>query len=153
VNPNLPLANVRTLEAIYRKSLGRTSFALVLLAVAGSMALILGVVGISGVVAYSVSRRTREIGIRIALGSQVRTVVRMFVREGLILSGIGAACGAIAAFAVTSLMESLLFGVSPVDSLTYATVLAGLIAAALMASWLPARRAAAVDPINALRAD
>jgi predicted permease len=153
VNPNLPLANVRTLEAIYRKSLGRTSFALVLLAVAGSMALILGVVGISGVVAYSVSRRTREIGIRIALGSQVRGVVQMFVREGLLLSCIGAACGLMAAFAVTRLMESLLFGVSPVDLLTYGVVSLGLIAATLIASWLPARRVAGVDPVNALRAE
>jgi putative ABC transport system permease protein len=147
------LANVRTLESTYNSSLGRTSFALVLLAVAGAMALILGVVGIYGVVAYSVSRRTRDIGIRIALGSSVGGVVRMFVREGLLLSCVGAASGLLAAFSVTRLMESLLFGVSPVDPLTYGAVFLGLILAALVASWFPARRAAVIDPVNALRAE
>jgi putative ABC transport system permease protein len=153
VDPNLPLGNVRTLESIYKRSLGRTSFALVLLAVAGSMALILGVVGIYGVVAYSVSRRTRDIGIRIALGASMQGVVRMFVQEGLLLSCIGAVCGLLAAFFVTRLMQSLLFGVSPVDPLTYGTAIVILILAAVAASWLPARRAAAVDPMIALRAE
>jgi predicted permease len=152
VNSNLPLANVRTLESIYKRSLGRASMALVLLAAAGSMALLLGVIGIYAVVAYSVSRRTRDIGIRIALGASVSGVVKMFVREGLRLSCIGAACGLVASFLVTRLMESLLFGVSPIDPLTYLAVLVGLILAALAASWLPARRAAAVDPMVALRA-
>lgn len=153
VNPNLPLANVRTLEAIYNKSMARTSFALILLAVAGSMALILGIVGIYGVVAYSVSQRTRDIGIRIALGASLPNVTRIFVREGLILSVIGATCGLLVAIAVTQLMKSLLFGVSPVDPMTYGLVFAGLVVAALLASWLPARRAASVDPMEALRSD
>lgn len=153
VNPNLPLANVRTLEEIYKRSMARASFAMVLLAVAGSMALILGVVGIYGVIAYSVSQRTRDIGIRIALGSSQQGVTRIFVRQGLILSGIGATCGLLAAFAVTRLMKSLLFGVSSVDPMTYAAVFAGLVVAALFASWLPARRAASVDPMETLRAE
>ena len=128
VNPNLPLANVRTLEAIYDRSLARTSFTLVMLAIAGGMALLLGVVGIYGVISYSVSQRTREIGIRLALGAPLQEVTGMFVRHGLVLSGIGAACGLTAAFALTRLMKSLLFDVSPVDPLTYVAVSAGLVA-------------------------
>jgi len=153
VNPNLPLANVRTLESVYNRSLARTTFSLILLAVAGAMALIPGIVGIYGVIAYSVSRWTRDIGIRIALGSTPTGVVRMFVREGLRLSCIGSVCGLLAALAATSLMKSLLFGVSPLDPLTYGSVFLGLVLAALLASWLPARRVAAVDPIDALRAE
>jgi predicted lysophospholipase L1 biosynthesis ABC-type transport system permease subunit len=153
VNPNLPLAEVRTLSEIYERSMARTAFALVLLGVAGAMALLLGVVGIYGVIAYSVSQRTRDIGIRIALGSSLRGVTQMFVREGLILTGIGAVCGMVAALAVTRLMSSLLFGVSPDDPVTYVAVFAGLALAAMAASWLPARRAAAVDPIVALRSE
>jgi putative ABC transport system permease protein len=153
VNSNLPLANVTTLEAAYDRSLGRTSFTLVLLAIAGGMALLLGIVGIYGVISYSVSQRTREIGIRLALGAPVQRVTGMFVRHGLVLSAIGAACGLTAAFALTRLMKSLLFDVSPADPLTYLAVSAGLILAAMLASYLPARRAATVDPAEALRAE
>jgi hypothetical protein len=153
VNPNLPLAGVRTLEAIYDRSLARTSFTLALLAIAGGMALLLGVVGIYGVISYSVSQRTREIGIRLALGAPLQDVTGMFVRHGLALSGIGAACGLTAAFALTRLMKSLLFDVSPADPLTYLAVSAGLILAAALASYLPARKAVAVDPAEALRAE
>jgi predicted permease len=153
VNSNLPLANVTTLEAAYDRSLGRTSFTLVLLAIAGAMALLLGIVGIYGVISYSVSQRTREIGIRLALGAPMQEVTGMFVRHGLVLSGIGAACGLTAAFALTRLMKSLLFDVSPADPLTYLAVSAGLILAAMLASYLPARRAATVDPAEALRAE
>ena len=128
VNPNLPLANVQTLETVYDRSMARTSFTLVMLAIAGGMALLLGVVGIYGVISYSVSQRTREIGIRLALGAPLGEVTGMFVRHGLVLSGIGAACGLAAAFALTRLMKSLLFDVSPADPLTYTAVSAGLIA-------------------------
>jgi ABC-type antimicrobial peptide transport system permease subunit len=144
---------VRTLEAIYKRSLGRTSFALIPLGVAGSMALVLGVVGIYGVATYSVSRRTREIGIRIALGIPTQRVVHMFVRDGLVLSCIGAQCELAAGLAVTYLMQSLLFHLSPVDPLTYGAVFVGLILATLLASWFPARRAARVDPTDTLRAE
>ena len=153
VNPNLPLANVRTLADIYDRSLARTSFTLALLAIAGGMALLLGVVGIYGVISYSVSQRTREIGIRLALGAPLQQVTGMFVRHGLVLSGIGAACGLAAALALTRLMKSLLFDVSPADPLTYVAVSAGLILAATLASYLPARRATKVDPAEALRAE
>jgi putative ABC transport system permease protein len=153
VNPNLPVADVKTLQSVYDRSLARTSFTLVLLAIAGSMALLLGLVGIYGVISYSVSQRTREIGIRIALGAPLQDVRRMFVRHGLTLSGIGAVCGLAAALALTRLMKSLLYEVSTADPMTYAAVSAGLILAAALASYLPARRATKVDPVDALRAD
>jgi predicted permease len=153
VNPNLPLAEVETLAAIYERSLSRTSFTLMLLAIAGGMALLLGVVGIYGVISYSVSQRTREIGIRLALGAPLTEVTGMFVRHGLVLSAIGAACGLAAALVLTRLMKSLLFDVSPADPVTYAAVSVGLILAAMLASYVPARRAAAVDPAEALRAE
>jgi predicted permease len=153
VNPNLPIDLVRTEDEIYRKSMARTSFTLVMLAFAGGMALLLGVIGIYGVIAYSVSQRTREIGIRIALGAQRRQVSRMFVSQGLLLTVMGLALGLIAAGALTRLMTSLLFEVSPLDPVTYGTVAVGLLAAAALASYLPSRRAAAVDPTEALRAE
>jgi hypothetical protein len=153
VNANLPLANVRTLQEIYNKSLARTSFALVMLAIAGAMALLLGVVGIYGVISYSVSQRTREIGIRMALGAPREEVARMFVRHGLRLATIGVACGLAAAAVCMRLMSSLLFQVSPLDPVTYGAVALGLVAAAVLASYVPALRATAVDPAEALRAD
>jgi predicted permease len=153
VNPNLPLAEVHTLEYFYRLSLARTSFTLVMLGVAGSMALLLGVVGIYGVIAYSVSQRQREIGIRMALGAQEKLLTGMFVRHGLFLTGIGIACGLTAAFIVMRLMSSLLFHVNPVDPLTYIAVSLGLIGTAYLASYLPSRRASNVNPVEALRAE
>lgn len=153
VNGSLPLANVRTLGTIYERSMARTSFVLILLAVAGLMALILGVVGIYGVIAYSVAQRRKEIGIRIALGSTAPAVTKMFVQQGMSLAGTGAVLGLLASFGATRFMQSLLFGVSPVDLVTYGAMLAVLVVAASLASWLPARRAASVDPVDALRAD
>ncbi len=151
VNPNLPVAEVRTLDEIYKKSLARTSFTLVMLAIAAGMALLLGVIGIYGVIAYSVSQRTREIGIRMALGAKQHELWGMFVRHGIVLTGIGAVIGLATAAALTRLMASLLFHVSPVDPLTYVAVSLGLLAVAALASYLPSRRAAAIDPAIALR--
>ena len=153
VNPELPLDLVRTQDEIYRKSMARTSFTLVMLAFAGGMALLLGVVGIYGVIAYSVSQRRREIGIRMALGARQEQLAGMFLRHGVILAAIGLTCGLIAAAALSHLMTSLLFEVSPLDPLTYCLVSAGLIGAAALASYLPSRRAAAVDPTEALRSE
>jgi ABC-type antimicrobial peptide transport system permease subunit len=133
--------------------MARTSFTLVMLAIAGAMALLLGVTGIYGVIAYSVSQRTREIGIRMALGAQRREITRMFVRYGLGLTAIGIACGLAAAMALTRLMGSLLFEVSPVDPLTYVAVCLSLTAAAMLASYVPALRATLVNPVTALRAE
>ena len=153
VNPNLPLADVRSLKYFYEKSMARTSFTLVMLGVAGAMALLLGIVGLYGVIAYSVSQRTREIGIRMALGAQQRELTGMFVGHGLLLTGVGIVCGVGTAFGLMRLMSSLLFKVSPVDPVTYAAASLGLIATAVLASYLPSRRVAAVDPVEALRAE
>ena len=153
VDSNVPLAEVHTLGYFYTQSMARTSFTLVMLGVAGGMALLLGIVGIYGVIAYSVSQRTREIGIRMALGAQRPTLIAMFVRHGLLLTGMGIVCGLAGAFAVMRLMSSLLFNVSPVDPTTYAAVTAGVVATAYLACYLPSRRAATVDPVDALRTE
>jgi putative ABC transport system permease protein len=153
VNGRQPVFLVTTLKQLYDQSMARTSFTLVMLAIAGGMALLLGIVGIYGVIAYAVSQRTREIGIRMAVGAQPAGLLRMFVRQGLLLAGVGAALGLAAAAGLTRLMSSLLFGVTPLDPVTYAAVSALLILAAVLASYLPARRAIAIDPVEALRAE
>ncbi len=153
VNGSLPLALVRTLQEVYDRSLARTTFALVMLAIAGAMALLLGVIGIYGVIAYSVSQRTREIGIRMALGVEQRDLRRMFLRHGFVLSGIGVVVGIGVAAALMRLMTSMLFEVSPLDVTTYAGVSVVLLAAAMLASYVPARRAASLNPVDALRAE
>jgi predicted permease len=152
VNPNLPLARVRTLDEICATSMAQTSFAMVMLAVAASVALLLGVVGIYGVIAYVVTQRTREIGIRIALGAQTGDVRRLFLHHGLLLISAGITIGIVVALALTRVTSALLFGVSPVDPATYAAVSIGLGVVAVVATWLPARRASRVDPVVALRA-
>ena len=151
VSKELPLANPQTLQDLYNKSLARTSFALVMLGIAGAMAFALGVAGLYGVISYSVAQRTREIGIRVAIGAQHSTVRRMFIAEGARLAAIGILCGTATALGLMRLMGSLLFGVKPIDPLTYAAVALALAAAAAMASYIPARRAMRVDPIVALR--
>jgi predicted permease len=153
VNGNLPVAIEGTMEEPYADSLARTSFTLVMLAIAGSMALTLSVVGIYGVIAYVVSQRTREIGIRSALGAEPRLLKRMFLLHGLALSGVGAVVGLVAAMALGRLMSSLLFGVSPLDPTAYVAAIGVTIAAAALASYVPARRAAAIDPMETLRAE
>jgi predicted permease len=153
VDPNLPLAEVHTVDYFYRTSMARTSFTLLMLGVAGAMALLLGTVGIYGVIAYSVSQRTREIGIRMALGAQRPELTGMFVRHGLVLTGIGVVCGLVAAFLSMRFLSTLLFGVKPVDLLTYSAVSIGLVATAMLASYLPSRKAAMVDPLEALRGE
>jgi predicted permease len=153
VDGNLPLADVNTLEYYYRKSMARTSFTLIMLGVAGGMALLLGMLGLYGVIAYSVSQRRREIGIRVALGARRQELTGMFVRHALWLTGVGVACGLGAAIPLMRLMSSLLFEVKPVDPVTYGAVSVGLVATAVLASYLPSRRAATVDPVEALRAE
>jgi predicted permease len=153
VNPDVPLAEVSTLGTLYTKSMARTSFTLVMLCVAGSMALLLGIVGVYGVISYSVSQRTREIGIRMALGAQRETLTAMFVRQGMRLALIGAACGLVTAFVTMRLMSSILFNVSPVDPLTYVTITIGVVAVAYLACYLPSRRAATIEPMKALRTE
>ncbi len=153
VNPDLPVFLTRTMKDLYDDSIARTSFALVMLAIASAMALGLGIIGVYGVLSYIVSQRTREIGIRLALGAEPRRLLRMFVRQGMVLTGIGAAVGLLTAIAVSQWMSSLLFGVDRLDPPTYAAVLVVLCLAAALASYIPARRAAAVDPVKTLTAE
>ena len=153
VNADLPVFLIRTLEDLYAESLARTSFALVLLAIAGAMALVLGIIGIYGVISYVVSQRAREIGIRLALGAQPAALQRMFLRYGLVLTVIGVAAGLVGSVVLTRSMSSLLFGVGSLDPATYAASLAVILAAAALASFLPARRAATVDPIETLKTE
>jgi len=150
VNRDLPLAAMRTMQEIYEQSLARPSFTLVTLAAAGAVALVLGVIGLYGALAYVIAQRRREIAIRLALGAQRHEMTRRFVRYGLVLACAGIVLGLAAAVAVARLMESLLFGVEPVDLSTYAVVVAVLMIVVVLASWLPARRASAVDPAEAL---
>lgn len=153
VNSNLPLAHVRTLSEVLARSTARTSFTLVMLGIAAFVALLLGTVGVYGVISYVVSQRTREMGVRIALGAQTSSLLRMVLRHGLTLAAIGVTLGLAVSYGTTRLMAGLLFGVDPVDPTTYAVVALALTGVALVASYLPARRAAKVDPTEALRAE
>jgi predicted permease len=153
VNADLPVASPRTMQEIYSKSMARTSFTLVMLGIAAAMALALGIIGIYGVISYTVSQRTREIGIRMALGAQKRELRWMFVRSALALTGVGIVIGMGAAAAVVRLLRTLLFGVSPFDPVSFAAVPLILAAAAAVASFLPACRVAAVNPVDALKAE
>ena len=153
IDSDLPLADPTTLGELYTKSMARTSFTLVMLCVAGSMALLLGVVGIYGVISYSVSQRTREIGIRMALGAQRQALTSLFIRQGLWLTGIGVAIGLASAFLTMRLMSSFLFNVSPMDPWTYIVTSICVVFIAWLACYLPSRRAATVDPTFALRAE
>ena len=125
VDRNLPLANVQTLEEIQARSMAQTSFALVMLGIAASVALLIGVVGIYGVIAYAATQRTREIGVRMALGAQMADVRRMFLRHGLSLAATGIVLGIGVAIVLTRVMSAFLFGVGPMDPMTYAVVSGG----------------------------
>jgi ABC-type antimicrobial peptide transport system permease subunit len=143
----------RTMASLVRDARASTSFTMVLLGIAAGIALLLGAVGIYGVISYVVSRRTQEIGVRMALGAPAGSVVRGVVRQGMALAGAGVGIGLVGAWAGSRLLASLLYGVSAHDPMTYAVTAAALIGVALVASWLPARRASRIDPVEALRAD
>lgn len=153
INGELPVSGLRTMQEIESKSLARTSFTLTMLGIAAAMALALGVIGIYGVISYSVSQRTREMGIRLALGAQKRELRWLFVRSALALTGIGLVVGFCAAAAVAQLMRALLFGVHPLDPLSFATVALVLVAAAALAGYLPASRVSAINPADVLKAE
>jgi predicted permease len=153
LNPNLPISSMETMAEVYDRSLARPSFALVMIAIAGSMALLLGIVGIYGVLSYAVTQRRREIGIRLALGAQQGALRGMFVRHGLMLTAIGLMFGLAASLGLTRLMSSLLFGIGFLDPITYAGALLLLALAAAMASFLPAWQASMVDPAGVLKAE
>jgi predicted permease len=151
VNPNLPLADVRSVREFMDRSMARTSFTLVLLIIAASVALFLGAIGLYGVISYIVSQRTRELGVRMALGAESSDVRSMVLKQGLVLSGLGVVVGLGAAVGLTRLMEALLFGVEPVDPLTFGAVALSLTSVAVAASYFPARKASKVDPVVAIR--
>jgi ABC-type antimicrobial peptide transport system permease subunit len=153
VVPNLPVSEVNTLDYYYNRSMARTSFTLVMLAVAGSMALFIGVVGLYGVMAYSVSQRKQEIGIRMSLGAGKSEILNMIIGQGIKLVLIGVAIGLAGALGLTRFLSGLLYGVKPGDPLTLVAVSALLVIVALLASYIPARQAAKVDPMVALKQD
>src|SRR5262249_38135285 len=151
--PNTPISAVATFDALVRSATAESRFYLLLLAAFATIAVVLAGVGIYGVMAYAVSRRTHEIGIRIALGAEPASVMRAVVGEGLAMASTGAVAGVVTALALTRLMRGILYGVSPDDVWTFAAVTALLVAVALAASLVPALRATRVDPLVALRAD
>jgi putative ABC transport system permease protein len=151
--PTRPLGDMITMDVLQEDSMARTSFTLVMLAIAAAVALLLGSIGIFGVISYTVSQRTQELGLRKAMGAEAGSVAGLVVRQGLGLAVVGIGAGIAVAAGLTRLMASLLFGVGPTDPLTYASVAAVLLAVALLASYLPARKAAQVDPMVALRAE
>jgi len=153
VSPNLPLLRVSLLDDLVADSMAETSFAMILLGVAGLVSLVLGLVGVYGVISYGVSQRSRELGMRLALGADSGQVLAMVVRQGMLLAGAGVLLGLILAVGATRVMSSALLGVDPMDPVTFGAVAIGLFTVAAAASYVPARRAAHLDPVEALRAD
>ena len=153
IDPRLPMINPRTVETIVEESMASTSFTVLLLGIAAGIALLLGTVGIYGVISYIVSRRTQEIGVRMALGAARGTVLRGVVGQGMTLTGIGIVVGLLGGWGLSRVLASLLYGVTATDPLTFVGT-AGLLAiVALLATWIPARRASRVDPAEALRSE
>src|SRR4030095_2892180 len=152
LDPNLAV-NLQTLQEVLVGSLFAARMGAVLLAIFGSLALLLAGIGLYGVMSYAVSRRTREIGIRMALGAQTGNVLRLVLKDGLMLVTVGVSAGLLVAFALTRLIASFLYGVSPLDWITFVAIPVVLGAVALLASYLPARRASKGDPIIALRCE
>ncbi len=152
-DPDVPITTASTMSEVVGRSMQRTSFTLVLLAVATLVALLLGAIGLFGVVSYVVSQRTREIGIRMAMGARADDVRRMVLREGALLGAAGVALGLAGAFGLTRLMRSILFGVSATDPVAFVAAPVVLLAVVALATWLPARRASGLDPVEALRAE
>ena len=151
VDRDLPVFGERTMAQVATESLGRRKFAMQLVGLFGILALLLSAIGIYGVIAYSVSQRTREIGVRVALGASSSAILRWVLKQGMILTIAGVGTGLLGAFALTRLLRSLLFGIGPADVLTYGVLAALLIVVALIACYVPARRATKVDPLIALR--
>jgi predicted permease len=153
IDPTLPTYDEQPMKARLAAAAGRTRFVLVMLGAASLIALTMGMVGLYGVLAYGVTLRRREIGVRMALGATMSDVTRMIARRGIVLAALGIAAGLAGALATTRLLRGLLYGVSPTDPVALTGTCLVLFAAAVVASWLPARRAAATDPMEALRRD
>jgi len=153
LGPRIPMVDPAPVVRTYRAAMAATSFTAILLGIASAIAMILGTVGIYGVISFIVSRRTQEIGVRMALGAPRGAVLRAVLARGMVLTGLGIGLGLVGAWGVSRVLTSLLYGVSATDPLVYAGTSAGLAAVALLASWIPARRAATVDPVEALRSE
>ena len=153
LDPDLPIYNVRTMDDRVQESLARRRFSMMMLGLFAFLALALATIGIYGVMAYMVSQGTREIGIRLALGATQNNILRLVVRQGMALALTGVAIGLVGAFVLTRLMRSLLFGVKSTDPLTFVAIASLLAAIALLASYIPARRAARIDPMVSLRCE
>jgi len=151
VDPTIPLANAETMQTLVNRSMGRLSFTTMLLGIAGTVALALAAIGLYGVLAYLVARRTNEIGVRIALGARPGQVERLVVGNALRLAGIGLVLGLVGAIACARVLRGLLYGVAPWDPMAYLLAVLVLAATALVAAWIPARRASRIDPALALR--
>jgi len=152
-DPRLPMINPRTVRTVVENSMAATSFTVLMLGIAAGIALLLGTVGIYGVISYIVSRRTQEIGVRMALGAPGETVLRSVVRQGMVLTGVGIAIGLLGAWGLSNVLSSLLYGVAATDPVTFLGTAAFLALVALLATWIPARRASRVDPVQALRTE
>ncbi len=153
VDPDLPLAGVNTMETLIAQRTGPRTFAVVLLGAFAALAVLLAMVGLYGVMSFVVTQRTRELGVRVALGAATRDVLGLVLREGVRLAALGMAIGFVAALLLTRVMRSMLFGVGATDPPTFVATALLLLAVAALASWIPARRATRVDPIEALRAE
>ena len=153
VDRDLALAQVRTLQDMLDRASAQMAFTMAVLAIAGVITMLLGVVGIYGVMSYIVSQRTGEIGVRLALGAEPRTIAALIVRQGGLVSLAGVGAGLAAAFAGSRVIESLLYGISPHDPGVFAGTAVILLVVALFACWLPARRAARLSPLEALRTE
>jgi len=153
VDPQLALARVTTLQTMVDRASAQMAFTMVLIAVAGAVALMLGLVGIYGVMSYIVSQRTSEIGVRLALGAEPRSVAAMILKQGSAVALVGATIGVVTALAGSRLIASLLYGVTPRDPAVFVITTALLLIVSALACWLPARRAARLSPLEALRVD
>jgi ABC-type antimicrobial peptide transport system permease subunit len=151
LDPDVPVAGVATLESWVTKARAQTRFLLALITSLAGLALVLAALGLYGVISYSARQRTREIGVRVALGASDRDVVRLILGHGMTIAGIGIALGLAASVALTRVVTSYLVGVTPTDPITFAGVPVVLLAVSAVASYLPARRASIVDPVHALR--
>jgi putative ABC transport system permease protein len=151
IDPNQPISNVSSLEKVVDDSIAQRRLNMLLMGLFGGLAMLLSAVGIYGLLSHAVTQRTQEMGIRMALGAQAGDVLKLVLKQGMMLALAGEAIGLVAAFALTRLIRGLLFGVTPNDALTFIAVVGVLTIVALLACYIPARRATKVDPLIALR--